>query len=125
MPFRFRLTLYHRRPGVFRFDTQSTTIECDAGMTLVLTARNANTLAQSTSLHFEAGGFPDAPTARQAGERLRLRLRLLNAKLGLGLNVPLVDATTGSISNEIKAKAAEDGATLMDTMKGLFVFPDD
>ena len=125
MPFCFRLTLNHKTPGLFRFDTESTTVELEGGQVLRLFARNANTLAEATSFHFEGCGFIDELTARQVGEWLRLRLRVLNALLGLGIYVPLQDSTSTNVLPIVKDEIRKNhGAVVLDTIQGLAVFPD-
>jgi len=55
-----------------------------------------------------------------------LRLRLLNAILGLGLNIPVGDKITSQVSDDIKNKLkSEQGATVVDSVWGATVFPDD
>ena len=59
------------------------------------------------------------------GCRFRLLLRLLNSKLGLGLNVPLVDTATGGVTHFVKEKTlTEQGAIAMNTIQGLALFTD-
>lgn len=53
-------------------------------------------------------------------------MRLLNAVLGLGLNVPVGDKVSARVSEEIKNKLkSEQGATVVDSVWGASVFPDD
>jgi len=126
MSFCFRLTLHHRTPGLFHFDTETTAIEIGNGQELLLSARNASTLSEATSFHFEGGGFPDKVTAREAGEKLRIRLRVLNAMLGLGITVPLQDSITIVVASAIKDEILEKhNVVVLDTTEGLSVFPDD
>jgi hypothetical protein len=122
----FRLTIASKAEGVFRFDTSQTRVPLPEGPQLSLVARNADSLCRATKFHFEASGFPDEKCAREAGERLRLRLRIVNAFIGLGLNVPRED----SVSSQLSASVKEDlqtkhGAIVMDSIWGLSVFPDD
>lgn len=126
MPFRFRLILHHRTLGLFRFDTETTVIEIENGQELLLSARNANTLSEATSFHFEGGSFLDEVTARKTGEKLRIRLRVLNAILGLGITVPLQDSATAGVESFIKDEILEKhNLVVLDTIEGLSVFPDD
>jgi hypothetical protein len=91
---------------------------------LRLVARNGDTLADATSFQLEGTGFGDETAAREAGEKLRLRLRLLNAMLGLGINVPTTDLASTSISEHVKAKLqSEHQAVIMDGIRDLAVFP--
>jgi hypothetical protein len=126
MGFRFRLTFHHMTHGFFHFEDESKTFSLHDGLELTLTARDADMLAQAARFHLEARGFADEETARAAGERLRLRLRVLNSLLGLGITVPSVDTTSGSVSSAIKEKVLrEEGAVVLDNIAGLAVFPDD
>ncbi len=128
MSFRFRLTLtlHHKARGLFRFDTETTTVELGNGQILLLSARDTNSLAEATSFHFEGSNFPDKITARETGEKLRIRLRVLNAMLGLGIIVPLQDSITGGVSSTIKDDMLENhDVVVLDTVEGLSVFPDD
>ncbi len=126
MSHRFRLRIGAKQGGKFAFDTRTTSLFLADGLTLDLVARNAETLAKATAFHFEAGGFATEDAARAAGERLRLRLRLLNAILGLGINVPDGDSVSGSVSTAIKEKLhKEHDAVAIDSVWGLTTFPDD
>ena len=126
MSHRFRLRVAAKQEGKFAFDTPATSLLLTGGLTLDLVARNAKTLAKATTFHFEAGGFSTEEAARAAGERLRLRLRLLNAILGLGINVPVGDSPSGAVSAAIKEKARnEHDAVVIDSVWGLTTFPDD
>jgi|SRR5208337_527958 len=91
MGFRFRLTFRHSSPGFFRFEEQSIPVELAEGLDLILTARDADSLARAARFHIEGRGFPYEESARSVGERLRLRLRVLSSLLGLGIAVPAVD----------------------------------
>jgi hypothetical protein len=126
MTYRFRLTFYHSRPGLFRFEEPSKSFSMGGGIDLTVTARDAKLLSEATRYHIEAGGFPDEESARSAGGRLRLCLRVLNAMLGLGISVPTKDTTSGGASAEMKKELHEKhGAVVLDTIVGLAVFPDD
>jgi hypothetical protein len=126
MGFRFRLTFHHRTPGFFRFDDHSKTFSLTDDIEVTLVACDADTLSEAKHFHFEARGFPDEKNARAAGERLRLRLRVLNSLLDLGITVPTVDTTSAHVSDTIKRKLLqENGSVLLDSIVGLAVFPDD
>jgi len=126
MNYRFRLRVAAKQEGKFAFDARVTSLNLTDELILDLVARNADTLAKATAFHFEAGGFACEELARLAGERLRLRLRLLNAILGLGINVPIGDSTSGSVSTAIKETALKDhDAVAIDSVWGLTTFPDD
>jgi hypothetical protein len=126
MAYRFRLTVASKAKGVFGFDTQQTNITVSDGTCIILTARNSDVLSQATKFHFEAKGFSDEASAREAGEKLRLRLRILNAMLGLGLNVPITDSKSGGVSASIKDEISQKyGGVIVDSIWGLSVFPDD
>jgi TfoX/Sxy family transcriptional regulator of competence genes len=126
MNYRFRLRIAAKQEGKFEFDAPVTSLNLPDDLTLELVARNADTLAKATTFHFEAGGFACEELARIAGERLRVRLRLLNAILGLGINVPTGDSTSGSVSAAVKQTARKDhDAVAIDSVWGLTTFPDD
>ena len=125
-PYRFRLCLAARQPGKFPFSTAGVQIQVSDTLTLELAARNAETLDAATNFHVDGGGFESAETAMLAAEALRVRLRLLNAMLGLGINVPIGNHSSGSVSDEVKAKLkSEQNATVVDSVWGVSVFPDD
>jgi hypothetical protein len=124
--FRFRLTFHHSSTGFFRFDEQSIPVEVEEGVDLILTARDADTLAKARRFHIEGRGFPSEEAARSMGERLRLRLRVLNSLLGLGIVVPTVDSRRTTVAEGIKEKVlGEAGGVIIDTVEGLAVISDD
>jgi hypothetical protein len=126
MFFRFRLTIASNRAGIFRFAQPSVVVPLPEGLTLEVVARNADTLSEASNLHFDGHGFEDESAARAAGERLRLRLRVLDAILGLGLHVPLTDTISGGASLAVKKEMAEQhGVTVLDNVWGLATSPDD
>jgi hypothetical protein len=91
-----------------------------------MAARDSNSLSEATRYHIEAQGFPNEEAARSAGEHLRLRLRILNAMLGLGISMPTKDTTSGGVSAEIKKEMQDRfGIIAHDTIVGLAVFPND
>lgn len=125
-PYRFRLRLASHQPGKFAFEQGETQIQVSDTVTLEIAARNAETLDAATNYHIDATGFATPDAAREAAEALRLRLRLLNAVLGLGLSIPVGDRITAQVSDAIKAKLKnEQGATPVDSVWGVAVFPDD
>ena len=125
MGFRFRLTFHHMTRGFFRFGERSNSFPLDESTQATLTARDADTLDQATRFHLEVSGFTDTETARIAGERLRLRLRILNSVLGLGLAVPTVDTTSARLSSTAKeSELKATGRIVLDSIVGLAVFPD-
>jgi len=112
--------------GFFCFEEESKTFSLNEGIELTLVARDADILSKASRFHLEAHGFPDEDTARAEGERLRLRLRVLNSLLGLGITVPIIDTTSASVSAAIKEKVLrETGGVALDSIVGLGVFPDD
>jgi len=126
MGFRFRLTFHHSSPGFFRFDEQSVPLDLGDELTLNLTARDADTLAKAKRFHIEGRGFPSEEAARSVGERLRLRLRVLNSLLGLGITVPVVDSRRAAVADAVKEKVLrETGGVIVDTIEGLAVISDD
>lgn len=101
-------------------------IEVSNALTLEVAARNAETLAAATNFHIDGTGFTSGEAATVAAEALRVRLRLLNAILGLGLNIPVGNTVSAQVSEEIKNKLkSEQGATVVDSIWGASVFPDD
>lgn len=126
MGYRFRLTFGSTNAGIFQFDSDDLNLDLPDGKNLKLTARNADVLEKATSFHFEVKGYPDEASARDAGNHLRLRLRVLNAMLGLGLNVPTKDVRTGMIDQPEKDDFfAKFGSVVVDHISGVSVFPDD
>ncbi|CAH1903681.1 conserved hypothetical protein [Candidatus Nitrotoga sp. HW29] len=124
--YRFRLRLACKRTGTFAFSTPTASVPVSDGLTFELSARNADSLDEATNFHFDGGGFLSANEARQAAEALRIRLRLLNAILGLGLNIPVGDKVSSQVSEEIKTKLkSEQNATVIDSIWGVSVYPDD
>lgn len=125
-PYRFRLRLASLQPGKFAFEQEEKQVQVSETVTLEIAARNAETLDAATNYHIDATGFETPEAARSAAEILRVRLRLLNAILGLGLDIPVGDKITSQVSDEIKTKLkAEQGATVVDSVWGAVVFPDD
>lgn len=125
MSFRYRLSVASTRAGIFRFPHATREFELE-GHTVELVARDANSLEEASKVHFDGYEFADEQQARAAGDRLRLRLRVLDALLGLGLNVPTDDAVTGRTSDTVKREIEEKhGATVVDSVFGLAVHPYD
>lgn len=126
VPFRFRLRLAARQPGKLAFAKPEVQVQVSDTLTLEVAARNAATLDEATNFHIDGTGFASANEAALAAEALRVRLRLLNAILGLGLNLPVGDKVTSQVSEDIKNKLkSEQGATVIDSVWGAIVFPDD
>lgn len=125
MSFRFRLVFFHSSPGFFRIDEKSIDYQIESNLAITVVPRDADKLNEATKYHIESGGFPNVEQARSCGERIRTHLRLLNCLFHLGLTIPIIDGTSGSVSTAIKDKAREDGEEILDTIVGLHVFPDD
>lgn len=124
--YRFRLTSSTRRPGAIGIDAAEASVELPDERTLFIVARDSATLASAKRIHFEAGGYDSEQSAKQAGEHLRSRLRILNASLSLGLNIPTSDTPASSLVQSKKDEALEKhGVHLMDSVSGVLVFPDD
>lgn len=124
--FCFRLTFHHPTRGFFSDDDDSQELHFIDGSELKLIPRDAERLSDATRFHFEGGGFLSADEAYSAGNRLRMRLRVLNALLGLGISIPTSDGNSARLSQEIKEKVSkEHNAVLLDSIVGIGVFPDD
>lgn len=122
----FRLTFSAPKNQVFPIPSATCEFSLPPNTVAILVARNAETLADATSLHIQVGGFPDAATARLSGERLRQQLRILNAVLHLGLNIPVGDTVSSQAAESVKIRAKEkSGETIVDSVRGVNVFPDD
>ena len=92
---------------------------------LEVAARNSETLDAATNFHIDGTGFESAEAATLAAESLRVKLRLLNAILGLGLNIPVGNRITCRATDELKSKTnIEKGATFVDSIWGISVYPD-
>lgn len=124
--FRFRLRFGSKQTGKFSFEQPEVITAVSESLTLEFAARNAESLDKATNFHIDAGGFDSEVAAREAAEALRVRLRLLNAILNLGLNIPTEDQITGQVSDEIKKRVqTEHGAIAIDNVWGISVYPDD
>ncbi len=124
--FELRLSFGHPRPGFFRFEQEVKSIELPDGQTLSLVARDAQKLIDATRFHFAMSGFPDAASAQARGDQLWVHLQVLNASLALGLQVPPTDTTSARMADEPKKKLAkEHGVTLVDSIVGVGILPDD
>ncbi len=126
MSYCFRLTFSHSSLGLFSFNEKSIPLDLQTDRSYELTARDSDTLEHARKFHIEGCGYEDKQSAIDAGERLRVRLRVLNAMLDLGITIPLVDTTSGGASASVKENLFENtGAIALDTIVGLGVFPDD
>jgi len=124
--FRFRLRIASKQGGKFAFEQPEVTTALSESLTLEFAARNAESLDKATNYHIDAGGFQSEQAAREAAEALRTRLRLLNAILNLGLNIPTENKISSQVSEEIKnGVKTERGATAIDSIWGINVYPDD
>lgn len=79
-------------------------VELGGGLDIILSARDADTLVKATGFHFEGRGFLNEEDARLVGERLRLRVRILNGLLGLGIVVPSVDSRRSTLADAVNEK---------------------
>ncbi|MCC8988784.1 MAG: hypothetical protein LM523_13925 [Candidatus Contendobacter sp.] len=125
MSFKFRLVFFHPNPGFFRIDEESINYQVDSNLSIIIVPRDANKLNEATKYHIESGGFSSIEQAKSCGEKIRTHLRLLNCLFHLGLTIPIVDGTSGSVSTAIKNKIRQDGGELIDTIVGLHIYPDD
>jgi hypothetical protein len=125
MMYRYRLTARTKTPGLFRFEEPLKEFSLD-GHTVQVVPRDATSLAGASLVHFDGFEFPDEILARGAGERLRLRLRVLDVVLGLGLHVPVDDTVSGGASDELKHEVSrEHDVVVVDSVRGLSVHPND
>jgi hypothetical protein len=123
--FRFRLTFKATQPKALPVEEKEREFEL-GGKRFTLVARDSERLVDAMSFHVERGGYADEAQARADGERLRLRLRVLSAILGLGLRIPEQDGSTTQLSDETRQSILERlGQVAMDGIGGLAVFPDD
>jgi hypothetical protein len=126
MSFRFRLTASSNIPGIFDFNDERHEFVIADGLPIAIAARNSDKLSSATSFHFEAGDFPTEEAAREAAENLRTRLRLLNALLALGIDVPTSDTRSAHVADFVKQKLKKElDAVAVDSIKGAATFPDD
>ncbi|MET0026449.1 MAG: hypothetical protein ABW101_02330 [Candidatus Thiodiazotropha sp.] len=125
-PYRFRLRFASVLAGKFAIKEPDFQFEVSDGQMLEVAARNAETLDAATNYHIDGAGFESAEAATFAAESLRVRLRLLNTILGLGLNIPVGNRVTCRATDKFKRKVnIERGATLVDSIWGISVYPDD
>jgi hypothetical protein len=118
MKHRFRLRIATRQPGKFHFNAADTETQLNGAVSLKIVARNADSLTEATAFHLDAGGFETELAAREAGERMRLRVRILNAVLDLGINVPVGDSVTAGATKEVKEELLSKHNALQSTAFG-------
>jgi hypothetical protein len=123
--YKFRLVIFHSRPGFFHIEKELIDYSLSEKLIIQLAPRDSNNLINASKYHIECGGFSSKGEAKDCGEKFRTHLRLLNCVLDLGLSIPSVDGTSGSVSEAIKNKVRQDGGELLDTIIGLHVYPDD
>jgi hypothetical protein len=122
VPFRYRLTFSRASPGFFQVADEGLSFTIDPETELRVVARDADKLSLAARFHIESGGFADVESAMRAGERLRIRLQILNAALGLRFNVPTANTPAGQSSDEVKAAVLDkSGLVLVDSVDGLSV----
>lgn len=126
MAFRYRLTFSRTSPGFFQVEDEALSFTIDAETELRVVARDADRLSLAARFHIESGGFADLESAMREGERLRIRLQILNAALGLRFNVPTGNTPAGQFSDEVEAAVLDkSGVVLVNSVNGLSVVPDD
>lgn len=126
MKYKYRFTFFHPNPGFFQFDKASISFQLDNSTTIKVQARNSKILNDATKFHIESGGYIDEITAKEAGEKLRSRLRIANCMLDLGLNIPIVDTTSKRLSDARRSEIQNDiNGVVLDTIIGLHIYPDD
>jgi len=122
---KFRLTMFHTTTGFFSLDCNAFGFEVAKNIGLEVYPRDSDELVGATKYHIDCGGFATEEAALLEGENLRQKLRLLNGVLDLGLNIPITDSVTGSISDAVKNGAKERGGVILDPRSGLSSIPDD
>jgi hypothetical protein len=125
--YKARLIFRTRAPGILNWETASHEWLLPGDRKAVLYARHVATLAEATEFHAEIGGFASPEQAREVGEKLRGALRLANAILGVGLNVPALtqEVRRAQLAPHVKEKIArEHGASIVDCVFGLNVLRD-
>jgi hypothetical protein len=126
MQHRFRLRIDTRQSGKFHFNAAEAETQLSDELLLKIVARNADTLTEATAFHLDAGGFETDLAAREAGERMRLRVRILNALLDLGITVPIDDSVTAGASKQVKEEVLrKHNAVVIDSVWGVTTYPDD
>jgi hypothetical protein len=125
MSYKFRQTTHSTRRGLFWLDAPSIEIELEDGIELGLVARDADTLAEATSFHFECGGYSSEKEARAQGERFRRLLHILTSVLELEQIVEIEDKQVSSVVDAAKEAVRQKGGVLLDQRSGLTVIPDD
>lgn len=125
MKYKFRLVFFHPKPGFFHIDEEAVEYKISTNIVITAVPRDANKLIEATKYHIESGGFSSIENAKACGEKVRTQLRLLNCLFHLGLTIPIVDGTSGSVSTVIKDKIHQEGGEILDTIVGLRVYPDD
>lgn len=126
MTFQFRLTASSKKAGIFGFEENRREFNLSSDVVGAVTARNAETLKEATSFHFEVGGFESEAAAREAAEAFRLRLRLINAVLATGMNVPAADTVSARVADTVKERVrSEQDMVVVDSVSGVSIFPED
>jgi hypothetical protein len=126
LTYRFRLTVYSSKPGVFWWDAESAPVKLSKDKLLTLHPRDAKLLKEATKFHFEANGYASEADALAAGENLRAKLRILVCAFDLPLVVPLEDKKSATLAEEARAEIEGDrGIHVMDSRMGLWTLPDD
>lgn len=125
--YKVRLIFAASSPGVFNWKATSHCWQLPTGNRATLCARHVESLDEATEFHLDVGGFETAESALHVGELLRSALRLTNAVLALGLNVPSGDqeVNRAKLAPHVKEKIAkEHGAKIVDCVFGLNVLKD-
>lgn len=125
MKYKFRLVFHHLRQGFFRIEKSSEIFDLSSNLHIEVFPRDADLLINASKYHIDSSSFNCEREAKKTGEKLRTHFRMLNCILNLGLSIPINDGTGGSISEEIKQKIKSEGGTLLDTIIGLHVYPDE
>lgn len=126
--YKARLIFAARAPGLLNWESPTHSWTLPSGHQAELRARPDGPLAEATEYHIDIGGFTSAEQACATGEQLRAAVRLANAVLGLGLNIPTItqESPRARVSAEHKEKVRREyGATIVDCVFGLNVLRED
>lgn len=126
--YKARLIFAARAPGLLNWDTPRHSWTLPTGHRAELRSRPDGSLAEATEFHIDVVGFATVEEARTTGEQLRGALRLANAVLGIGLNVPAAaqEIPRARIATDMKEEIARScGTAVAECVFGLNVLKQD